>query len=459
MNPSLLFTHSLLAVAALSALAANEDARADSEKPTDRVSFVKQIAPILVKRCEACHGAKTAESSYRVDSFQRAKTPGDYESAPFTPSALEDSLLYQLIISDDPDERMPKEGEPLPAEELALFKAWIEQGAQFDGPDPNAALVSIIPRPPYPTPPESYPSPVPVTAIAYHPSGEELYVGGYHEITVWNPSKGEVLRRIDQVTERTYRLAFSPDGALLAVAGGVPGRSGEVRLIRTENGQEVHLLGTTTDVILDVAFDAEGKRVATASADRAIRIYDAETGKEVQVIENHADWVTAVAWSPDGKQLASTSRDKTAKLFEVETGNLVATYSGHGQPVYGVVFADDKQIFTSGGNKEIHLWNIKDSKKAATIGGIGGEIYKLQLVDGQLFSASADKTARQHKVEDRKQVRVFPDHSDWVFALAVHAPSQRLATGCFDGQVKVWNLEDGSLVSTFVAAPGYEQAN
>ena len=73
-----------------------------------------------------------------------------------------------------------------------------------------------------------------------------------------------------------------------------------------------------------------------------------------------------------------------------------------------------------------------------------------------VFSCSGDKTARQHKTADRAQVRSLAGHKDWVYCLDVNEPTKRIATGSFDGEVRVWKLEDGGAVSTFKAAPGMQ---
>jgi WD40 repeat protein len=61
-------------------------------------------------------------------------------------------------------------------------------------------------------------------------------------------------------------------------------------------------------------------------------------------------------------------------------------------------------------------------------------------------------------VADRAQVRAFSGHTDWVYCLAVNEATKRLATGSFDGEVRVWNLDDGKAVATFKAAPGLQPA-
>ncbi len=351
---------------------------------------------------------------------------------------------------------MPKEGDPLSPDQIALVKRWIEAGAKFDGPDPKATLASIVPKLPHPDPPQAYRLPVPITALAFSPNGQELAAGGYHEITIWNPANGTLLRRIKNVPQRVLALAYSPDGSMLAMAGGLPGASGEATIYDPATGAIKQNLGAMSDVCFGVAFDPAGKRLAACSADRSIRIYDLATGKEVKLIEDHADWVVAVAWNHDGTRLASASRDKTSKVFDAATGESLATYPGHNDSVFGVAFAPDgSHVFTAGRDKKIHVWKTADAAKVAEIGGFAGEVYQVVVSGGQIFACSFDKTARQFAAGDHKHVRNYEGHADAVFSLAYHDASKRLATGGYDGEVRIWNVADGKTVSSLKAAPGY----
>jgi WD40 repeat protein len=350
---------------------------------------------------------------------------------------------------------MPKDGTPLTVAQIETVRQWIEQGAPFDGTSQSEPLDQQLPRPDYPQPPEVYPAAVPITAMAIRPETDHVYVAGFHELTVWNMSDGQLVRRINNIAERTYGLTFSPDGSLLAVAGGAPGTAGEARLLRAEDGTEVALLTTSSDVMFDIAFRPDGRKVAVALADGTIRIFDVSTGQMGLSIENHGDWVTAVCWTTDGEKLASASRDKTAKFFDADSGGLLATFSAHGQPVHDVVVsADGKQVFSAGADNQVRAWNPQDGKQIAEVARYGGEAFKLLVAEGQLFSTSADRIARQHQVEDRKEVRQFSGHTDWPISLAASLETKRLCAGCFDGRIGVWNLEDGSQVSSFLAAPG-----
>lgn len=427
-------------------------AKTDAAKP---VSFKTDIAPIFVQHCLACHGPNEPKGQYQLHTFEKLVKAGDSGLLPVVAGKPNEAELLRLLASADKGERMPKDGDPLPKAQLDLVRRWIAEGAKYDGGDKATELVAIVPRKAHPNPPENYRTAMPVTAMAFAPSGKELAVGGYHEIMIWSTAEPKLARRIKDVEQRVFGLAFSADGKVLAAAGGTPGVSGEAALYDPATGKLIRRLGTMSDVALGLAFSPDGKRLAVCAADRSIRVYDSASGKESLLIEDHADWVMCINWSTDGKRLVSGSRDKTVKVFDAESGDSMTTYPGHGETVLAVAFAaDGKAVYSAGADKKVHLWNPEDAKQIATIAGYGGEVYRLQIVGGDLFTCSADKTAKRHQLSDRKATGDYKGHADYVFSLAVHPESKRLATGGFDGEVKLWNLEDAKEVASFRSAPG-----
>jgi len=80
--------------------------------------------------------------------------------------------------------------------------------------------------------------------------------------------------------------------------------------------------------------------------------------------------------------------------------------------------------------------------------------FGLVVGGGQVFSAGGDKLVRQHNAESGKLVREYAGHADWIYSLAVHPASERIASGAFDGEVRVCDTKTGDLVVSFKAAPG-----
>lgn len=219
------------------------------------------------------------------------------------------------------------------------------------------------------------------------------------------------------------------------------------------SGMVAAVFGTAADVPLDLAYAPAGDRLAVGGADGVLRIFAVATGDPQVAIPCHSDWVHAVAWNDDGSRLASASRDKTAKVIDARTGELLSTFSGHGQPVKGIAFhPDGTEMFSAGADKKLQRWKVADGAKTAEIA-FGDEVYRLPTGGGFLFASSADKTVRQLDGRTQAEVRQFAGATDWPLCVAFHAGTGRIAAGCFNGEVRVWNAADGATVTTFLAAP------
>ncbi len=423
------------------------------------VSFVREVAPILVGKCQACHGPTAAESNYRVDTFAALMTAGDYGTPPVVGESTEESELHRLITSDDADERMPNNGDRLSDGEVQTIATWIAQGAHFDGQDENAPLATQIPRDlPYPAAPRVYPAAMPVTAIVLAGDGRRVISGGYHELLVWDAESGELQARIGDMPQRVFGLAMNAEGTLLAVAGGAPGVSGDLRLISwQEDSPEVDAKPTSLarldDVFFDVAFRPDGQQLAAAAADGTIRVFDVASGAERLKIEAHADWATAVCYSADGTKIASASRDKTVKVVDAETGAVVAGYSEHNVPVRAVAFAADGKSVLSAGADSVHLWNVEDAQHLGQVAGFGGEVMCLAIRGETAVAASTSGRVRHVRVADRDVLREIALDSKAILSLAWQEPPHRVCVGCMDGTLVTWNLETGDVVKEFAVFP------
>ena len=72
------------------------------------VSFKKDVAPLLQRRCVACHGEESAKGGYRLDTFARLGKAGESDLAPLVAHKAGESELYRLLVEPDPNDRMPQ---------------------------------------------------------------------------------------------------------------------------------------------------------------------------------------------------------------------------------------------------------------------------------------------------------------------------------------------------------------
>ena len=94
------------------------------------VDYLREVKPILKKRCYACHGALKQQSNLRLDTVVSMRKGGDSASRVIVPGEPAESLLVQ-VIDGSAGFRMPpeNEGSALEPEELDRIRDWISQGA------------------------------------------------------------------------------------------------------------------------------------------------------------------------------------------------------------------------------------------------------------------------------------------------------------------------------------------
>lgn len=131
-------TVGILVAFALAAGAAGQDSQPQpTGQPAEAaVDFAGDVKPILQERCFTCHGPEKQKNGLRLDIRDEALRGGD-SGAPITPGDAENSLLVKLIAGLDETRVMPPQGDRLTEAQIAVVKAWIQQGAVW--PDEHSA--------------------------------------------------------------------------------------------------------------------------------------------------------------------------------------------------------------------------------------------------------------------------------------------------------------------------------
>jgi len=424
------------------------------------ISFSRQIAPILIDQCMECHRSGKAKGGYRLDTVELMLKAGDSESAPVLPGKPDESELYLLIATHDEDDRMPKKADALPDKQVTLIREWITSGARLDVADKEAALRAIVPEQEKAYAPEKYPRPLPVTALALNPAGSILACSGYFEATLWETATGKLTARIDDMPERILALAWIAADQL-AVAGGVPGRSGEVWLVNPSQPKERKRLVSARDCVLAMVASPDGKLLACGGADNQVRCFELPSGKLKWQIEPHADWIMGMAFSPDSQHIATASRDRTAKRIDAANGEIEATFTAHDCAVLSVAFSPDSKETLSGDVEgEIRRWDRNgDGKKDTTLKPGGRtEVLALGFLDPETpLAALGNGTVVSVDVKSRRAKDKINRYEDRVNVLVLQRIDKtvRIISGCHDGKVRFSEIGKAEPVLQFVASPGW----
>ncbi|TXT39126.1 MAG: hypothetical protein FD138_159 [Planctomycetota bacterium] len=127
----------LLTVLAAAPDAIRAEPTSDPAKPAaGKISFDRDVRPILSNHCWKCHGpdAKERKAGLRLDQLDSATQPAESGKVAIIPNKPGASELLRRIHVSDADEQMPpaSENKPLSAAQKEILKRWIEQGATFE---------------------------------------------------------------------------------------------------------------------------------------------------------------------------------------------------------------------------------------------------------------------------------------------------------------------------------------
>ena len=420
-------------------------------------NFDSQIVPILQKNCLACHSSASKMGGFILENYA-ALMKGGAHGAAIVPGKADQSRLI-LMLEGTVQPRMPFGADPLPTADIATMKAWVEGGAP--GPAPGEATRTLAPLPiPDIKPQVAVVSPV--ASVRFSPDSKLLAVGGYQVVRLIDSASGKLLATLSGHADCVRSLAFSPDGRMLAAAGGPPQRGGEIKIWDVSsiaapgfsptsdvlNGGATLLktLQGHKDCIYSIAWSPGGKLLASGSYDKMVKLWDAATGQEVKNLQDHIDAVFAVAFSPDGKYLASGSQDRSVKFWDIASGQRLYTLSDAADGLTSIAYSPSgMQIAAAGYDKTIYVWQVGATEGKLLRSLIADEDSILALAwtpDGKtLVTSSADGSIRFRDAATLDPIRVIDHQPDWVQALSISPDGTRLAAGRMDGTLSLFDVK------------------
>ncbi len=431
------------------------------------VSYYRDVRPIFQENCQGCHQPAKREGGLVLTSLDGMKKGGDSGDPGFVPGDPEQSTLVSEITPDAGQKpAMPKGRDPLAPAQVALIRRWILEGAKDDTPPAAGAKLDASHPPKYSSPPV-------ISALAFSPDGALLAVSGYHEVLLHKADGSAIVGRLVGLSERIESVAFSPDGKLLAVAGGSPVRMGEIQIWDVESRKLKLSCPVTFDTVYGTRWSDDGKLVAFGCADNTLRAIDASSGKQVLFQGAHDDWVLDTAFSTKGTHLVSVGRDGSMKLTEVATQRFVDNITSitPGALKGGLISVDrhptKDELLVGGADGEPKTYQMFRTK-ARVIGddfnlirkfdGLPGRVYAVSYLAGGKNIAAASSfngrgELRVYQAADGKLVSRFEVPEGGLFALACHRDGHRIAVAGFDGIVRLVDADSGKPIKQFVAVP------
>lgn len=95
-----------------------------------KVDFATQIEPILKANCYECHGTEKGRGKLRMHTRELA-LKGGATGPLFVPGNSAESYMVARLLGQGDEDQMPLDEDPLPDEQIALIKQWIDEGAEW----------------------------------------------------------------------------------------------------------------------------------------------------------------------------------------------------------------------------------------------------------------------------------------------------------------------------------------
>jgi sugar lactone lactonase YvrE len=199
-----------------------------------------------------------------------------------------------------------------------------------------------------------------------------------------------------------------------------------------------------TSWVFSVAWSPDGRRLATASADKTAKVWNAASGQELLTLKGHISWVNSVAWSPDGRRLATASGDHTVRVWDAASGQELLTLKGPTESVFSVAWSPDgRRLATAGEDHTVRVWDAASGWELLTLKGHTESVVSVAWSpDGRrLATASGDKTAKVWDAGSGQELLTLKGHTDHENSVVWSPDGRRLATASEDHTVQIYAMD------------------
>lgn len=296
-----------------------------------------------------------------------------------------------------------------------------------------------------------------VAAISFTGDGQLFAVAqASGPILLYDANTGQPGDVLAGHTDRVQHVASLGETDLISLSADNQARiwntSPPWKLVRTIGGAAVN--SPLADRVMAMDFQPFGDILATASGQPTrngrIDMWNISDGSLVRSIdEAHSDSIYGIEFSPTGQMIASASADRMVKVFNTESGEFIRGFEGHTHHVLDVSWqANEKRIASAGADKVIKIWDVATGEQKRTIGGIGKEVTSISFVGitANAISTAGDSQIRLHDTGNGKTIRAMNGGGDFVYASAVSWDGKRAISGGMKSILQVWDTNNGKLL-------------
>lgn len=294
--------------------------------------------------------------------------------------------------------------------------------------------------------------------LAFSPDGAILAIGGQRvsfsyldevgcaSLWLWNlrdtPTKVPTILRSPDGSNLVSGITFSPDGTLLvATEGGAFGVK-SLRLWNVTTGQEVSVYSEVNE--RTVAFSPSGEFFTYGTTQGEIHLINAQTLVEIAVFQADESEISSVALTPNTTIIAAASEDNIIRLWNIQTGQM-KVLRGHFDYIPRVMFNPSGTVLASNSyDGTVRLWNIASGQQSKQL-----NVPLWHLPFDIIFTSNGSNLIAGDglwNLETERHRIAFESFKSGVVS-AAYSPTQNIiALGTQQGTVQIHNAATGEFI-------------
>lgn len=247
-------------------------------------------------------------------------------------------------------------------------------------------------------------------------------------------SLSEMRERRVIAVDAASQIAFSPDGAMLAVAG-----HDRVDILDGKTGATLRRL-EPSGLVRSIAFSPDGELLLTGGDDQVARLWNARTGAALAESERHPRAIHDVHFSRDGTRYLTASADGRVRVFDTRRLALLFTLAESDESARSAGFTPDGRRVIVHQNG-VRIWDL-GSRRTTDLKELGGGDLVALSPDGRhLLVAGADAVIYDLRI--RRKVAGLRGLTERIASAAFSADGKRIATASTDGTIRFWEALSG----------------
>jgi WD40 repeat protein len=333
----------------------------------------------------------------------------------------------------------------------------------------------------------------PVSAVTYSRDANAIAAAAGKVVTVWNAAAGKLLGSSLTHPAAVTSVSFNSDRSRV-VTGAADNLA---RVWDVASGKELESFAHTGPVS-GVAFHPANTTIVSGGGDKTATVH---TLRFLRLVAASDGPVRGLALTPNGASILTANSDKSVKMWNLNTGAVERTFAGAEAAVGGVAVSRNNALVAAGGaDKTVRVYNFADARLIATLkapGAVKGvsfspnnlslvatcdggavQTWSVVAVPGQplpelkpgltythegvsgdiafapdsisFFTGGADKTVKTWKLASDNPVRNL-GHPQMVDAVAFNPAGTVLATGCHDGNLRLYDVAKGTVIRQVAA--------